>query len=169
MLVRPSKIAVILMMALALAACQPEAGDHPPAPLETWLPLTVGGVTVQAQIAILPQEQSRGLMHRESLPADGGMLFPYPTARRMSFWMANTRIPLDIGFFDSNGILLEIRRMVPFDTTPVQSLSDQVQFALEVNSGWFSRQGLAPGAQLDLDLLRAALIRRGAEPRQFGL
>ena len=157
------------MAALLITACRPGSDASRTVPLDTWLPLAVDGVPVQTQIAINTEEQRRGLMHRDSLPPENGMLFPYPTARRLSFWMANTRIPLDIGFFDGDGRLLEIHRMVPFDTNATPSRSDQVQYALEVNSGWFARHQLKPGAQMDVDLLKAALQARGANPREYGL
>jgi uncharacterized protein len=161
---------VLFVCGFLLPGCQPDP-DTVAKPLgaDAWLPLKVGTVELQAQIAIKESEQRRGLMHRDSLPENGGMLFPYTTARRMSFWMANTRIPLDIGFFDSTGLLLEVHRMVPFDTTPTQSRARDVQFALEMDSGWFARNGLYPGQRLDLDLLADALRRRGADPRAFGL
>ena len=161
---------VLLVCAVLLSGCQPDP-DTAAKPLgaDAWLPLKIGQVELRAQIAINESEQRRGLMHRDALPENGGMLFPYATARRLSFWMANTRIPLDIGFFDATGLLLEVHRMVPFDTTPTQSRARDVQFALEMDSGWFARNGLYPGQRLDLDLLADALRLRGADTGAFGL
>ncbi|NBD37093.1 MAG: DUF192 domain-containing protein [Verrucomicrobia bacterium] len=154
---------------LIVAACQPDSSPPEPADFETWLPLRINEVDFKAQIALTPTEQRNGLMRRESLPADGGMLFPYQRPQRMSFWMANTPLPLDIGFFDAEGTLREIHRMVPFDRSRTTSSSDEIQFALEMNRGWFSANGLRPGGVMDLELLRAALRRRGADPAEFGL
>lgn len=168
---RPTFAAFVLLPALLLpfTACRPAAGEPPPLGPEAWLPLAIGAVRFEAQIVLTPSEQQRGLMHRDSLPENGGMLFPYTQPRQMSFWMANTRIPLDIGFFDGKGMLLEVRRMVPFDTTHTRSRSADVQYALEMNAGWFSRNGIYPGEQLDLAALAGALQRRGAVPQRFGL
>lgn len=154
---------------LLVAACQPASPPPEPAGPETWLPLRIDEVELKVQIALTPTEQRNGLMRRQSLPADGGMLFPYQRPRRMSFWMANTPLPLDIGFFDGEGVLREIHRMVPFDRSRTTSSSDEIQFALEMNRGWFSGHGLRPGSVMDPDRLRAALRRRGADPAEFGL
>lgn len=158
----------LLALAALLAGC-PGTDDTPAAGVEDWLSLKVGEVAFEAQVAIKEGEQRKGLMHRDALPENGGMLFPSQQPRRMSFWMANTRIPLDIGFFDSTGTLLEVHRMIPHDTTRTVSRSEEVRYALEMNSGWFAQNGVLPGAQLDLELLARALQQRGADPRTFGL
>jgi uncharacterized protein len=139
------------------------------ASIETWLPLQVGGLAVEAQIALEPGEMRRGLMFRKSLEENRGMLFVYTEPQIMSFWMRNTPLPLDVGFFDAEGVLREIHRLFPFDETPVRSSGNGLQFALEMNQGWFARQGLKPGARLDPALLRKALQARGADPVRFGL
>jgi uncharacterized membrane protein (UPF0127 family) len=148
-----------------LTACQKES-DVQPDPLgpDAWLPLKVGNVSLESQIVLTQSEQRKGLMHRDTLGENQGMLFPYQSPRRLSFWMANTRIPLDIGFFDSTGLLCEVHRMVPFDTTPTQSKGTDLQFALEMNSGWFARNGLYPGVRMDMALLVDALRKRGQDP-----
>jgi len=161
---------VLLQLVILIAGCGRESVP-PAAPLgpEAWLPLAIGAVAFEAQIALTASEQQRGLMHRDSLPENGGMLFPYPQPQQMSFWMANTRIPLDIGFFDASGLLLEVHRMVPYDTNPTRSRGRDLQFALEMNAGWFARNGLYPGQRMDTALLAEALRRRGADPRRYGL
>jgi hypothetical protein len=87
----------------------------------------------------------------------------------MSFWMRDTPLPLDIGFFDRGGVLREVYAMQPFDETAIRSRNIRLQFALEMNQGWFHDRGVRPGAWLDLAALRAALIARGATPADFGL
>lgn len=161
-----------LLLIFALTACSSEEEAAPPAdplPLEAYLPLTIGDQTIQAQLAITTPEQMRGLMHREHMETDHGMIFVYPKPQQMNFWMKNTLIPLDIGYIDSAGVLREIYPMYPRDTTPVPSRSDQIQWALEMNQGWFARVGLKPGAQLDMESLAAALTARGASPVAYGL
>jgi uncharacterized membrane protein (UPF0127 family) len=152
----------------ALAGCKP-GGDaaSDSVTVNEWLPLQIEGVEIQAQVALTPAEQSRGLMFRQSLPEDSGMLFPYPQSKRMSFWMKNTPLPLDIAFFDENGVLLEIRRMVPYDMTTISSYSADAKFALEMSSGWFAGKGLYPGSRLDLESVARALRSRGADPRLY--
>jgi uncharacterized protein len=111
----------------------------------------------------------RGLMERRDLGRDDGMIFIYDRPQQMSFWMRNTPTPLDIGFFDASGTLQEIYPMHPFDERTVSSRSTQLQFALEMNQGWFSANGVKPGAKLDLKALADALKARGFELKQFGL
>jgi uncharacterized protein len=77
------------------------------------------------------------------------MLFVFDHPKSASFWMKNTKIPLSIAYIDSTGKILEIESMKPLDETIVPSASDQVAYALEVNQGWFSRHGIAPGAKID--------------------
>jgi uncharacterized membrane protein (UPF0127 family) len=159
-----------LLVLFSVPACSPvdeEAFDF--VDLEVALPLRIDEVDLMAEIAVLPNEQRLGLMHRQSLPADTGMLFPYKQPQRMSFWMANTPLPLNIAFFDSEGVLKEIHRMAPFDRNSTVSSAEDLRFALEMEAGWFAEKGLLPGAQLDLDLLRNALRRRGADPATYGL
>ena len=122
-------------------------------------PLRVAGISIEAEIASTPAESSRGLMFRRQLPAEQGMLFIFPKPRTLSFWMRNTAIPLDVGYFDNNGMLREIHPLTPFDERPVRSRYDQLRFALEVNQGWFQRHGVEPGAYLDLADVDAALGR----------
>jgi uncharacterized protein len=134
-----------------------------------WFDLTVDGKPVKAQLAITDGEMTRGLMGRTDLQPDQGMLFVHRQPIRASFWMKNTPLPLDIGFFNPEGRLLEIYPLFPHDETLVRSRSDQIQFALEMNQGWFSRNAVRPGAILDQETLRSALRRRGFDPAEFGL
>jgi uncharacterized protein len=100
----------------------------------------------KVEIVRTPQERARGLMYRDSLPENQGMLFVFETEQRSSFWMKNTCIPLSVAFIDRNGKILEIRSMKPFDETPIVSQSNQVLYALETNLGWFADHKIKPGS-----------------------
>ncbi len=119
------------------------------------------------RLAVRAHEQQRGLMQVKSMPENEGMLFLYPAPRRMSFWMRNTFIPLDIGFFDPAGVLIEVRAMYPHVEDPVASASENIQYALEMNKGWFAARGVAAGAKLDLAALREALTARGFDAGNY--
>jgi uncharacterized membrane protein (UPF0127 family) len=106
-------------------------------------------------------------MFRPSMEEHAGMLFIYDSARRLSFWMRNTQIPLDIGYFDPEGVLQEVHRMYPNTETSVPSNSQQIQFALEMNQGWFTNNHVKPGHRLSLDSVAAALSARGFNPREL--
>ncbi|MDT8436295.1 MAG: DUF192 domain-containing protein [Gemmatimonadota bacterium] len=130
---------------------QETAGAVEPGPdggLVRSVPIRVGGVPITVEIADTPPLRERGLMHRDSLPADHGMLFVYPDEQLRSFWMRNTKIPLDIGFFDRNGSLLNVERMEP--RTEENTLSKApAMYALEMNAGWFEAHGVGPGDRLE--------------------
>ena len=107
-----------------------------------------GEVTLAIEIADEPNERSQGLMFRESLPENSGMLFIYPAPRIASFWMKNTRIPLDMLFIDVDGEITSIaRETVPFSLTPVRS-TEPVKFILEIDGGDADRLGIAVGDRM---------------------
>ncbi len=110
--------------------------------------LKIGDHKLTVEVAESPGEQALGLMHRDFLPADRGMLFVFEEPKKASFWMKNTSIPLDIAFLDASGILLEIYPLVPFEESPVISRSDQVAYAIETNRDWFASRGLKPGIKV---------------------
>jgi uncharacterized membrane protein (UPF0127 family) len=123
-------------------------------------PLRLEGVDFTAELALTPEEMATGLMHRGELSSDHGMLFIYPEPRRLSFWMKNTHIPLDLGFFSADGRLQEVKSLTPYDLKAVPSQRADIVYALEMNRGWFARQGLEPGARLDLDRVHRAVEKK---------
>ena len=110
--------------------------------------LDVGGVAVTAEIADTPALRERGLMDRDSLPENHGMLFVYPDERDLSFWMRNTPLALDIAFLDRTGTIINIETMQPNDEDNTFS-SRPAMFALEMEAGWFEANGVEPGARVD--------------------
>jgi uncharacterized membrane protein (UPF0127 family) len=107
-----------------------------------------GTVRLDTELALTPAEQARGLMHRESLPRLGSMLFVFPTARERGFWMRNTLIPLDIIFLDDAGTITRIHENArPLDETLIPS-EGPARAVLEVNAGVAAELGLAPGDAL---------------------
>jgi uncharacterized membrane protein (UPF0127 family) len=168
---RAKALGCVLLLALAVPACVRRA-PAPPLVAKTvqdWFPIKVGDQTVQMQLAVFSAEMEHGLMERRELAGDQGMLFVYREPTQMSFWMRNTPLPLDIGFFGSGGELREIYSMLPFDETAIRSRSNALEYALEMNRGWFHDHGVKPGAMLDLKSLREALKARGLAPEDFGL
>jgi uncharacterized membrane protein (UPF0127 family) len=143
-----------------LAGCQPAKESLPPAESQTYFPISVGGHVLQLQLALNPAEQQKGLMHRDRLPEDHGMLFLFDQPDQRSFWMRNTRIPLDIGYFDASGQLVEVYPLFPHDENPVPSKSREILIAVETNRGWYAAHGVQAGASIDLVGLQTALARR---------
>ncbi|MBM3872311.1 MAG: DUF192 domain-containing protein [Verrucomicrobia bacterium] len=134
-----------------------------------FFPIAVGDKVLRLQLAVTGPEMERGLMGRRTLAADEGMVFLFPKPQRLSFWMRNTPLPLDIGYFDAAGRLREHYPLHPFDETSVASRADDLQFAVEVNQGWFRANQFKRDALLDLKALAEALRQRGFDPAAYGL
>lgn len=111
--------------------------------------LFVKGETLHVEILTDEAERAVGLMYRDTLPERYGALFVFPYPQKLSFWMKNTFIPLDLAFLDRHGIITEIIPLQPLDETPVTS-SQPVPFALEVPRGFFDRIGAHPGDTVSL-------------------
>lgn len=110
----------------------------------TKVTIRVAGIEVRVEIADDEAERSKGLMFRESLPENDGMLFVYESQRSVGFWMRNTLIPLDIAYIDSQGRIVDIQQMEPGDETTHWSKADAM-YALEMNVGWFETHGVGVG------------------------
>lgn len=106
--------------------------------------LQVGGYPITVEIAITPEEQALGLMHRQHLDPDCGMLFHYDEPQPLSFWMRDTHIPLSIAFIDDEGRIAGLEDLEPHDERSVHS-SRPCRWALEANRGWFDERGLRIG------------------------
>jgi uncharacterized membrane protein (UPF0127 family) len=153
---------------LVLASCSGKSEERPGSlPHSHRFTLEVDDKPIAVRIAIRDNEQKTGLMEIDSMPADEGMLFVSELPRQMSFWMRNTRIPLDIGYFNSEGTLLEIYPLYPHVEDPVKSRSIDVRYALEMNQGWFKANGVKVGARLELTALRKAIADRGFDEDVF--
>ncbi len=140
-----------------------------PKSVNDFFEIRLGAQKVRLQVAALPDEVQRGLMFRKTMGRDEGMLFVFPRSQQMGFWMRNTTLPLDIGYFDAEGVLREIYPMYPLDEKTVMSRGRDLQFALEMNQGWFKDRGVKPGDQLDLAAVREALKARDLRAEAFGL
>lgn len=102
--------------------------------------------TINAEAAVTQQAQETGLMNRNSLASDRGMLFIFSSERDLNFWMKNTLIPLDIIFLDHNFKVVSIaQNTTPNQTTPTYESGAPAQYALEVNAGWTNLVNLQVG------------------------
>ncbi len=100
------------------------------------------------EMAISRRQQSQGLMFRRSLAADAGMLFDYRIPQRISMWMKNTFIPLDMIFIDQDGKVINIaERAIPHSEVVISSKTP-ARAVLEVNGGTASRLGIRSGDQV---------------------
>jgi uncharacterized protein len=100
-------------------------------------------------MAVTPEQRNRGLMFRQSLASDAGMLFDFEEERPVAFWMQNTFIPLDMIFIASDGTVRKVHaNAVPHDTTSIPS-EYPVRFVLEIPGGRAAEIGLEPGDRLE--------------------
>jgi uncharacterized membrane protein (UPF0127 family) len=137
-----SRLAAVFLAAAAgacLLGCRSRA-------LET-VKIELGGELFRVEVARTYEEKKTGLMHRQKLGLRRGMLFVYEVDSPMSFWMANTHIPLSIAFVDREGTILQIEDMQPLDLTAVKSRIS-ARYALEVNQGIFRELGVEPGDRI---------------------
>ena len=148
------------MLFLTLAISLKKEDKLAPINSRTYFPISIGGHELQLQLALSPSEKKKGLMHRDSLAKDHGMLFLFDYPNQVSFWMRNTRIPLDIAYFDASGRLKEVHPLYPFDETSVMSSSREILIAVETNQKWFAQKSIRAGALIDMAALNAALSRR---------
>ena len=102
---------------------------------------------LKLEIPVTPAEFKLGLMFRESLDEDCGMLFVFSESSEKSFHMNHTQIPLDIAFINASGIVESIKELKPLNPVPVYS-DAEVLYALEVNRGWFAENNVNIGDQI---------------------
>ena len=124
-----------------VTAAAQEPGPRP-APGKAWV--IFGTDTVLADVASLPDQRAQGLMNRDTVPDGTGMLFVFPTVEERSFWMKDTRVSLDVAFFDEAYRIIAIKQLEALDETIVDS-GAPTAFALEVRKGWFGEQGIEAG------------------------
>ncbi|HWP40546.1 MAG TPA: DUF192 domain-containing protein [Tepidisphaeraceae bacterium] len=127
---------------LCLAGCPRRAAPQPQS-LPT-IQLTLGNRTFTLEVANTDQTRQIGLMHRDSMPRDHGMLFVFADEQRRAFWMKNTRIPLDIIYLDAAGRIVAIKPMQPYDLSSVSS-DRPAKYAIELNQGMAAEAGLKAG------------------------
>lgn len=114
--------------------------------------ISFGKKLINDEIAKTPQQHERGLMYRNSLPKDEGMLFIFDEERTLSFWMKNTYIDLAIAYFDKNQKIVDIQEMkatnsLMLEEPPSYPSAKPALYALEMNSGWFKKNNIKIGDQ----------------------
>lgn len=166
-------LAGVVLLGALVAGCKP--GTDPAAQgdavagvsFETRFPVRFGGQEVRLQVALTELEKARGLMGRQTLAEHEGMLFVFPRNEPRSFWMRDVPINLALGYLTEDGKLDEVKVLLAQDPSSMPSRSNRIRYVIELPEGWFERNGVAPGAQLDLAAVRAAIAARGFQPERF--
>lgn len=110
--------------------------------------LTINGNQLYCEIADTPDKRSNGLMRRDSMATDRGMLFIYQEEDIRNFHMANVKIPLSIAFVDRNGVIVHMAEMI-LDHTTTYSSEKPAMYAVEANKGWFSERQIKVGDKIE--------------------
>ncbi len=113
----------------------------------------VGEKVYTVELATTTAQRTQGLMGRTHLPEDHGMLFIYPEAKPLKFWMRNCEIPIDILFLDADGKIVNLHKMAvePDRSGSVSYRSyEPAQYALELAGGTIDREGIEIGQRVEL-------------------
>lgn len=137
---------LVLCLWGVLTGCSTHTPDDVPRGL-----LTGCGIPLQLDVMHTPAMRARGLMQVASIPDGYGMAFVWPQPTRVAFWMKDTRIPLDVVFFDDNNRILDIVSMKPFDETS-HAAPTPIRLAIEVPQGHFATYGVQVGDQCQISL-----------------
>ena len=103
---------------------------------------------IRAELANTEETRRQGLMHRERLAENSGMLFIYREPEAAAMWMKNTRIPLSVAFMDAQGRILNIEDMEPF-SEQAHASRGLASYSLEMNRGWFAKRGIRAGDRVE--------------------
>jgi uncharacterized protein len=153
---------VPVLLAALCAGCQKaETSSPPPAdtssnPLAVRFPteaqgklptvkIYLGPETMDAELAVTPQEEATGLMYRTNVTDDTAMLFDLGQPMQASFWMTNCPISLSAAYIGPDGVIEEIRHLEKNDNVPVVATNNNIMYVLEMNDGWFARHNINSG------------------------
>jgi uncharacterized membrane protein (UPF0127 family) len=140
--------ALLLLGALIGCDSSASAPSTAPATLRT-TSVPIGSQTFTLEVADNNSTREHGLMQRDSMPADHGMIFVFSRDEPRGFWMKNTRFPLDILFVRSDGTIVSIHTMRAYDLTATNS-AGPAKFAIELNQGAAARAGVKAGDKLQI-------------------
>jgi hypothetical protein len=147
-----TRLAAGLAVTLLAAACRPTTDAGPRAPSgaaaapsgRVLVDAAPGTAAVRVEVARTPEAQQRGLMHREKLEPDAGMIFVFAAEQPHAFWMKNTLVALDMLFIGADGRVRAIVERAPLDLEPNDG-GVASRYVLEVNRGWSREHGVKVG------------------------
>ena len=141
--IRPNSLLALLVAAvLAVAAMAAQAQQK-----FRVIPLTAGMHVIQAELVANDRDRQQGLMFREKMGQNEGMVFVFDAPATVCMWMKNTPLPLSVAFIDETGKIINIEDMKP-QTTESHCAKKPVRYALEMNQGWFKQKNIKPGSAI---------------------
>ena len=142
------RAAIFLLSLLALAIPGASLGDAEPQSYAT-APLTIitagGSRHFNVELAATPEQMERGLMFRQELAPDAGMLFDFKQPTMATMWMRDTLIPLDMLFVDAKGRIVYIHERAVPRSDAIIAAPSPVRAVIELNGGTAARLGIRPG------------------------
>ena len=137
------KKALILLALIFLIACTPKVPQ-----------VEIGDAIVIVELAITPEEQAKGLMHRTHLGENKGMLFIFEKEKPLSFWMKNTFIPLDMIFINSENKIVDFKKAKPCqgENCKQYTSKDDAKYVLEVNAGFAEQHKVSVGDEIKMNV-----------------
>jgi uncharacterized membrane protein (UPF0127 family) len=133
----------LAMLCWGLAGCTSSTGSLPTVNVQ------IGQKTFELEVAADHASQEMGLMRRDSMPADHGMLFVFPDEQVLGFWMKDTRFPIDILFLSGARKVVSIRQMQPYDLDTISS-GEAAKYAIELNKGVATAAQVHVGDEIQL-------------------
>ena len=110
--------------------------------------LSAGMHLIQAEVAADDPSRQQGLMFREKMGSNNGMVFVFDQAHKQCMWMKNTLLPLSVAFIDADGKIVNIEDMQP-KSLDNHCSGKPVKYALEMNLGWFKQKNIKPGTTIE--------------------
>ncbi|MBW4556479.1 MAG: DUF192 domain-containing protein [Trichormus sp. ATA11-4-KO1] len=120
------------------------------------------GTKIQLEVARTPEQQAKGLMYRAALPNNRGMLFPFPSAQPVRFWMKNVPVPLDMVFLQ-NGVVKYIQASAPpcaSEPCPTYGPDVPIDTVIELRSGRAAELNLQSGDRVKIEFLETGYLRK---------
>lgn len=111
----------------------------------------LGAETLEAELALTPQEEMTGMMYRTNILETDAMLFVLPYTQQANFWMKNCPESISAAYINPDGVIQEIHHLEQNDTNGVAAATDNIRFVLETREGWFTRHNIAPGTVIRTD------------------
>jgi uncharacterized membrane protein (UPF0127 family) len=155
--VKNAKLLAGLLLGLALlAGCKqspdlaaaPSLNDRLPKQAQPKLPtmkIYLGAETLDAEMALTPEQEMTGMMFRTNIAETDAMIFVFAQPLRASFWMKNCPESISAAYIGRDGVIAEIHHLEKNDTNAVVAAVDNIQYVLEVKDGWFVRHSINPG------------------------
>ncbi len=110
--------------------------------------LTAGMHVIQAEVAATEAARQQGLMFRQTMGPNEGMLFVFDRPAGVCMWMKDTPLPLSVAFIDPAGKIVNIEDMQP-NTRDSHCAKKLIRYALEMNLGWFKQKNIKPGSTIE--------------------